>query len=52
MNEEYEERLKETTEVGLLKAEEDKEIKHLNDEIRKTNKKISDIQVHTVCDNI
>jgi hypothetical protein len=45
MNEEIEIRLKETIEVGILKAEEEKEIKLINDEIRKTNKKISDVQV-------
>jgi hypothetical protein len=45
MNEEIEIRLKETTEVGMLKAEEEKACKLICDEIRKTNKKITDVQV-------
>jgi hypothetical protein len=45
MNEDIEFRLKETTEIGMLRAEEEKAVKLVYDEIRKTNKKITDIQV-------
>ena len=48
MNEEIEIRLRETTEIGMLRAEEEKGCKLINDEIRKTNKKISDVQVNYI----
>ena len=44
MNIQYDNKQKETTQIGLLVSEEEKQIKLIADDIRKTNKRISEVQ--------
>jgi hypothetical protein len=45
MQEELDNNLREKKAIDTFIVEEDKEMNHLKDEIRKSNKKISDVQV-------
>jgi hypothetical protein len=44
MNTQYDYSQKETTQVAILISEEEKQVKLITDDIRKTNRKISEIQ--------